>query len=213
VSPGTLEDPVEVVIALTELNLGDTSRLRIEREGQGRLYYTVRARTERDASEVQPHAQGVAIERAYRAVDADTLEPTGRHVSQATQGEVVQVRLTLEAPDDLHYLVVEDMLPAGLEALDTSLNTVTRAAREAQLERMPTGEEEQYAPWWHISQVEIHDNRVALFATHLPAGTYEYTYLARATTAGSFEVLPATAYQMYEPEVFGRSAGNTFDIR
>ena len=35
---------------------------------------------------------------------------------------------------------------------------------------------------------------------------------AKATTAGEFKALPATAYQMYAPEVFGRSAGAAFTV-
>jgi alpha-2-macroglobulin len=54
---------------------------------------------------------------------------------------------------------------------------------------------------------------VALFATDLPAGTYHYTYLARASSLGAFQTLPATAYQMYAPEVFGRSAGALFTVK
>jgi hypothetical protein len=53
---------------------------------------------------------------------------------------------------------------------------------------------------------------VALFATELSAGTYEYTYQMRASLPGQFQVLPAVAYQMYFPEVWGRSAGAEFTI-
>ena len=69
-----------------------------------------------------------------------------------------------------------------------------------------------YPYWWYFTQSEIRDNRVALFATDLPKGTYHYTYLARATTAGTFQTLPALAYRMYSPEVFGRSAGAKFVV-
>jgi alpha-2-macroglobulin len=108
----------------------------------------------------------------------------------------------------VRYLAVEDMLPAGLEPLDTSLKTISAAAREAQLQSA----DDPQPYWWYFSQTSIHDNRVALFATYLPKGTYHYTYLARATTAGEFKSLPATAYQMYAPEVFGRSAGAAFTV-
>jgi len=118
------------------------------------------------------------------------------------------VRLTLTVPEDRQYFAVEDMLPAGLEPLDTSLKTTSAAARQARLDQ--ADQQEPY--WWYFSQTSIHDNRVALFATFLPKGTYHYTYLARATTAGEFKSLPATAYQMYAPEVFGRSSGATFSV-
>ena len=39
-------------------------------------------------------------------------------------------------------------------------------------------------------------------------GNYVYSYLARATTPGSFVVPPAKAEEMYAPETFGRSASD-----
>jgi len=54
--------------------------------------------------------------------------------------------------------------------------------------------------------------KVALFATHLGRGTYEYTYLMRASVAGDFNVPPAHAEEMYFPEVFGRSSGGVFSV-
>jgi len=37
---------------------------------------------------------------------------------------------------------------------------------------------------------------------------YEYTYIARATTPGTFVVPPAKAEETYSPEVFGRSGSD-----
>jgi hypothetical protein len=98
------------------------------------------------------------------------------------------------------------MLPAGLEALDTSLKTTSAAASDPELQRS----ESTHAFWWHIHHAEVHDNRVVLFARSLSSGTYDYTYLARATTPGIFNVLPPRAYQMYRPEVFGQGSGTRF---
>jgi hypothetical protein len=52
-----------------------------------------------------------------------------------------------------------------------------------------------------------------LSSSYLPAGTYIYTYLARASTPGVFNVIPSTAQEFYFPEVYGRGAGSTFEIR
>jgi hypothetical protein len=212
-----LDETVRVVLALTELQADEPSRLLLQRQasggqsGEGRLYYTLRARYTQEASNVQPLDRGFAVQRDYIAVDPATLEPTGRALSEVAVGEVVQVRLSLEVPDSVPYLVVEDMLPAGLEGLDTSLNTVTQAAQDAELTE--ADEPDNWRSWRHIDHTEMRDDRVALFATRLPSGSYEYTYLARATTPGTFQTLPTVAYQMYEPEVFGRSAGATFTVR
>jgi alpha-2-macroglobulin len=225
VNRDNLDDPISVVFGLADLKAttdsgqpaagqgqspvaGRRSALAIEKSGKGRLYYTLRMRYYQDAASVQPLDQGIGVQREYVAVDTDTLSPTGQLVTQAKLGDLVQVRLTLVVPEDMPYFAVEDMLPAGLEALDTSLKTVSDAAQSPELSEAST--DRPY--WWYFSQTEIRDNRVALFATDLPKGTYHYTYLARATTAGTFQTLPALAYRMYSPEVFGRSAGAKFVV-
>ena len=46
----------------------------------------------------------------------------------------------------------------------------------------------------------------SLFATRLSEGRHEFSYLVRATTAGTFNVAGTWAEEMYAPEVNGRSA-------
>ncbi|MER3459035.1 MAG: hypothetical protein C4309_10800 [Chloroflexota bacterium] len=133
-------------------------------------------------------------------------------VTSANLGDEIQVRLTIVAPHDLYYVVVEDPLPAGAEAIDASLLTTSAVGQPPELTRVVPG----YGPgwgWWWFSHSELRDEKVVLFATHLPAGTYEYTYTMRATLPGQFKVLPTTAYEFYFPEVFGRSAGMLFPIQ
>ena len=52
-----------------------------------------------------------------------------------------------------------------------------------------------------------------LFATRLSEGHHEFTYVVRATTAGTFRTAPAHAEEMYEPEVFGRTATAVIEVR
>jgi uncharacterized protein YfaS (alpha-2-macroglobulin family) len=49
-------------------------------------------------------------------------------------------------------------------------------------------------------------------ASYLWPGSYTATYLARATTAGTFIVPPAHAEEMYNPGVNGRTGGGTFVV-
>ena len=53
---------------------------------------------------------------------------------------------------------------------------------------------------------------MVLSTNELPAGTYVYTYLARASTAGTFKVIPPTAAEFYFPDVGGRGAGSVFTV-
>lgn len=192
-----------------------TSSVQFEKQGSGNLYYTMRMRSYQPADAVPPGNYGIGIRRDYIAVDASTLEPTGQVLSDAAVGDLVQVQLTLTVPEEMHYLAVEDMLPAGLEALDNSLKTVSDMVQDPELQEASdgTGESEDMQGWMYFAETEIHDNRVAMFATHLPSGTYRYTYLARAVIPGTYQTLPATAYQMYAPEVAGNSAGTVFVVR
>jgi len=66
--------------------------------------------------------------------------------------------------------------------------------------------------WWWFSNIEFRDEKVALYATYLPAGTYEYVYSIRAGLPGTYNVIPPTGYEFYFPEVYGRGAGSVFTV-
>jgi uncharacterized protein YfaS (alpha-2-macroglobulin family) len=70
------------------------------------------------------------------------------------------------------------------------------------------------AGWWTpFDYREMRDERVVFAATRLWAGSYTATYLARATTPGTFARPPAHAEEMYNPAVFGESDGGGFTVR
>jgi uncharacterized protein YfaS (alpha-2-macroglobulin family) len=114
-------------------------------------------------------------------------------------------------------VTVEDPLPAGCEAVDVTLNTTSVVGEAPSIRNLTAAEEDAWYRWygwgwWWFSHSEIRDEKVVLFSSYLPRGTYEYSYVMRASIPGSFHVIPATAYEMYFPEVFGRSAGGKFTI-
>ncbi|TSC79999.1 MAG: alpha-2-macroglobulin domain-containing protein [Parcubacteria group bacterium Gr01-1014_29] len=59
---------------------------------------------------------------------------------------------------------------------------------------------------------ESHDDRLFLFKERLQPGVYEYDYYVRALVPGSFHHLPAVVSEMYFPENFGRTRGESFSI-
>jgi hypothetical protein len=67
--------------------------------------------------------------------------------------------------------------------------------------------------WSPFDHTEIRDDRVVYFARVLWRGSYNATYLARATSAGRFTAAPAQAEEMYNPGVHGRSGGGLFVVR
>ena len=69
------------------------------------------------------------------------------------------------------------------------------------------------AGWWSpFDHREMRDERVVYVATMLWPGSYSASYLARATTPGSFARPPAHAEEMYNPAVFGESDGGVFTV-
>jgi uncharacterized protein YfaS (alpha-2-macroglobulin family) len=127
-------------------------------------------------------------------------------------GDLVKVKVTLVAPADLNYLVLEDYLPAGLEPVDTSLKITPLDIRRLLAEdaRKAYQVNKRYSPF---SQAEVRDNRVALFARLVPRGVYEYTTTLAPPRPAASTCRPRMPYEQYFPEVFGRSDGGSFIVR
>ncbi|MFP4344954.1 MAG: Ig-like domain-containing protein [Anaerolineales bacterium] len=195
------------------------NRLIIERHpgdedhsGEGQLYYTAQLRYYLPADEVEALDRGIIVARQYLPVEEEAGSVTAARV-----GDVLRVKLTLIAPTDLHYVVVEDPLPAGCEGVDLSLKTTSVVGQRPELRNLTLEERDRWYRWygwhwWWFSHTNMRDEKVTLFASYLPRGTYEYTYLIRAGVPGDYRVMPTQAYQMYFPEVFGRSEGVRFTV-
>ncbi|HUH96086.1 MAG TPA: Ig-like domain-containing protein [Anaerolineales bacterium] len=172
--------------------------------GTGNLYYSAYLAVKLAVPSLPPLDQGVSLSRQYFTLD-DPKTP----ITATQRGQVVKVRLTLVVPDDLHYVVINDPLPAGLEAIDASINTDMSVPTKYTLQDY----NERGYGWWYFDHTELRDEKVVLSADYLPAGTYVYTYLARASTAGTFNVIPPTASEFYFPDVSGRGAGGQFVVK
>ena len=127
-------------------------------------------------------------------------------------GATVRVRVVLVVPDRRYFVAISDPLPAGLEGINLKFKTSAQTRLSGQLDNRV------YDTWsWYsllaFDHREMRDDRVVLFADRLPAGVYEYTYLARATTYGSFVVAPTKAEEMYHPETFGRAATTWLHVK
>jgi alpha-2-macroglobulin len=205
---GKVQQDDVLVIQMKDLLKDTVNELRLQRtpgDAAGRLYYTAHLRYFTPAEEVDAANYGIGVSHQYAVGDSDAP------VRGAKLGDVVKVKVTLVAPADLNFLVLEDYLPAGLEPIDTSLKTTPpefqRQLSEAQRKSYQVGK--GYSPFGHT---DIRDNRVALFARFVAKAVYEYTYFARATTPGEFRLPPATAYEQFFPEVSGRSDGGLFTV-
>jgi hypothetical protein len=204
----TLRQTQELSVDLRDMLQGELNRLAFARSsGPGNLYYTAHLTVSLPVEKIEPLEQGIVVSRSYYRL-TDTETP----VVEAQVGELLLTRVTIVAPRALHYVVVEDPLPAGLEAVDQSLST---SPQSVEVPQVYSWEDVFWRGWgwWVFNHVEYRDEKVVLSADYLPAGTYIYTYLVRAGTAGVFRTIPTTAQEFYFPEVYGRGAGSLFTVK
>ncbi len=217
VSKGQVMKTATAPLPLTMLTPGQVGLVSFDRDfaRPGRLYYTLDLRYTTPAKDVGALNRGFGITHEYT-----TLEDPTTPLTSVKLGETVRVKVTVIAPEDRSYVTIDDLLPAGLEPIDTQLKTVDpRLKAQLDAERTAAFEKKTgfVAPWyrWYYSpwqHVETHDDRTVLTAGRLSKGVYEYVYYARATTPGDFFVAPAHAEETYFPEVFGRSDSSRFTV-
>lgn len=197
------EPTASLEIPVAQLKAGE-NRLRLTQTGGGQIYYTVTRHLYLPLPEIGA-AGNVAVTRTY--LNAETNQPLRGSV---TAGQLVKVQLNVKLPAVGFYLLVEDHLPGGLEALNADLNTTSHEATAYDDE----GYDYEIYHWqkYGYNNKEIRDDRVSFFITEVSEGQHVYTYYARATQAGQFVALPAEVSAMYDSTVWGRSSSQVFSI-
>ena len=180
---------------------GVKTPLMISASGTGTLQWSARLRYAPDLDGLTALDSGFTVERTYfRYTPAGEPLPKQGSTTFAA-GDLVRVQLKFSTAQSRTNAVIDDPLPAGLEALNAALASTST---EANAGASDTGTS---LSWYEgIDRTEIRDDRVLLFATTLDPGEHVFTYVARATAPGTFIVPPAQAEEMYRPEVFGRTA-------
>ena len=183
---------------------GGTNRVRIEKEGDGRLYWSARA--EYFSTEPQLQRTGTAalnLLREYFRLAPEIQD--GRIVYRLdplqgalAPGDVIAVRLTVSG-DDWRYLLIEDPIPAGAEFI----------------ERDDLYEIKQKPAWWNYwySRREFHDDRAAIFQTYFRRGQTQHVYLLKVVNPGVFRVSPARVRPMYQPHYLATTEGKVVEVK
>jgi uncharacterized protein YfaS (alpha-2-macroglobulin family) len=204
-------------------------KLSLNAPGSGSpIYYYLTVSEVPKQRPVNPEDKGIKLERWYEKYDSPNP------IVSVAAGQLVRVRLRITVPTNRQFVVVDDALPAGLEAVDLSLRTASLApgpgvdqkstylAPEEAEDEGGQGASDSEVGWYYGSwdsgwwspfdHKEMGDARVLYSATVLWKGTYNMTYIARATTPGVFVRPPAHAEEMYNPAVYGRSDGGVFTV-
>jgi uncharacterized protein YfaS (alpha-2-macroglobulin family) len=117
-----------------------------------------------------------------------------------------KVTLNLFFADDSDYVALEEPIAAGLEPVNFNIRTERQSL---QYDAIPTSVKLD----GYLSYREFRDDRVVLFANHVPRGFYEFTYFIKVTNRGDYIVPPAKAQEMYNPEIFGTTGKQDVVVR
>ncbi len=168
--------------------------LAIDKRGSGRLYYGARL-TYAPKKTRAARDEGLAVVKRIESL-------AGEPLASVKAGELAVVRLDVVLPRESLFVVVDDALPAGFEAVNPAFATESEEARR-EVDRRE--EEAVGRRWWEgFRHVELRDDRVLLFADSLGAGVHTHRYLVRALVPGRYLIPGTKAEEMYAPEVFGR---------
>jgi alpha-2-macroglobulin len=105
----------------------------------------------------------------------------------------VRVDLELTASKAVDVVMVDDLKPAGFEAV--------------QLQSGPA------VCNFACAHAELRSDRVAVFLTALPTGVTRLTYELRAEVPGRFAAPPARLEAMYAPEIQATADEMRFEVR
>lgn len=192
-------------------------------DGPGRLYYRIGLRYALKNPIQKSLDRGIHITREYTgAYDRSDVAVQDDGTVLVKKGATIKITAHVYSPGERFYSALVDHLPAGFESVNTSLNGTAQAENAQQSRfyvlrhrRRQTNEEKGEkkakeeifeAPYfdWNSHQ-NLRDDRTEVFRDSMSSGHYVYSYLARATTCGTFLAPPMKIEEMYTPETFGRT--------
>lgn len=138
---------------------------------------------------------GIKVTRQYLDNKGQPLDP-----SNIPLGTQVICHITAVAEDQkLENVVINDLLPAGLEIENPRLKTTPVLAW------LP----ERNSP---VTYQDIRDDRMLLFVDLTPNNEFEYYYSLRAISSGNFTIPPIASECMYNPVIGGASSSGAMTI-
>ncbi|MGD8763166.1 MAG: alpha-2-macroglobulin family protein [Desulfobacteraceae bacterium] len=205
------DDAVEFQRSIQADDPGRRSILELEREGQGRAYYGLRLFYAPKQLRPDPINAGIEIHREY-SVERDSQWVLLKSPMQLKRGELVRVDLFVSLPGARNFVVVDDPVPGGLEAVNRDLATASTVdADKGEFDRAGGSWWFRYGDWssygvsrWSFYHQELRHDSARFYSEYLPAGNYHLSYTAQAIAPGEFMVMPVHSEEMYDPDVFGK---------
>lgn len=191
----------------------------IKTEGQGKAYYQATLSYTPAEFGKEPINAGIEIHREY-SVERDGKWVLLQSPAEISTGELVRVDLFVSLPSERFFVVVEDPVPGGLEPVNRELATASAVDVQKGESPFPADSlSNRYSDWksfgasrWSFYHKELRHSAARFYSERLNARRYHLSYAAQAIAPGQFMALPARAEEMYNPDVFGKSAPSVLKV-
>ncbi|MGI6525191.1 MAG: alpha-2-macroglobulin family protein [Bdellovibrionota bacterium] len=208
----------EVTRTIKEEDLGRSTELKFSATDKGRAYYTATLAYAPKGVVPETNA-GIAIKREYSLKRGDKFELLKEGQALET-GDIMRVDLFVMVPTERNYVVLEDPLPAGVEAVNTDLATTSANDAYSAGSYSEGSFIHQHKDWNTFGSYsgsfyhrELKHEVVRYYADdRLSAGNYHLSYLVQVIAPGKFIALPPHVEEMYNPDIFGRGQQTTLTV-
>ena len=187
---------------------GASGTLNVVQEGSGKPWLTVRSLAAVPLT--APLRAGYSVTRSVTAVDPKAGATTGATTTNAagrwTRGDVLRVRLEVEAQSDMTWVVVSDPVPAGATILGAGGGRDSAIATRA--EKRDSGYGNGAVPAFEERSFEAFRS----YFEFMPRGKHVIEYTVRLNNPGRFSLPPTRVEAMYAPESFGELPNGAVEV-
>jgi hypothetical protein len=168
--------------------------LTLQMAGAGRPWATVRSTAAIPLRE--PLSTGFLIKKSITAVEQ-------KERGLWRRGDILRIRLELEAQSDMTWIVVDDPIPAGAAILGSGLGRDSRLATR--------GEKQEGWVWPAFEERSFEAFRA--YYEFVPKGNWAIEYTVRLNNEGTMHMPPTRVEAMYAPEMFGEIPNQPLQIQ
>jgi uncharacterized protein YfaS (alpha-2-macroglobulin family) len=172
--------------------------LSVTQQGSGKPWLTVRSLAAVPLN--SPIRAGYSVARTVTAVEQKDK------AGAWSRGDVLRVRIEVEAQSDMTWVVVSDPVPAGATILGSGLGRDSAIATRTE----KRGEAANASAWPAFEERSFEAFRS--YFEFLPRGKHVIEYTVRLNNPGRFSLPPTRVEAMYAPESFGEAPNAAVEV-
>ncbi len=167
--------------------------LNVAQQGSGKPWLTVQSLAAIPLK--APLRAGYSITRSVSAVEQ-------KDKAKWSRGDVMRVKLEIDAQSDMTWVVVSDPVPGGATLLGSGLGRDSTIAT--------SGETQSGTAWPAFEERSFEAFRS--YFEYLPKGKHVIEYTVRLNNGGKFSLPPSRVEAMYAPESFGELPNAALEV-